>query len=190
MLGAPVESVKKLYTFGVKVFVKVDNASRRALEPKARAGVYVGHHDLSDSHRILVKNQTRFDIVDSVHVQVHERELGMPAVLAGERARLSPSTGPAPVSSTSSARSVPTPVPTAPGAAAAATAPAPQLAAALERDPLLDDFGDEDATVLAAMFGDSSAPLSYRAAMQTSDSDLWSTAVRSEIDSLVGNGTF
>jgi len=51
-------------------------------------------------------------------------------------------------------------------------------------------FGDEDAIVLAAIFGDSSAPLSYRAAMQTSDSDLWSTAVRSEIDSLVTNGTF
>ena len=35
MLGAPADSVNKLYTFGVKVFVKVDNASRRALEPKA-----------------------------------------------------------------------------------------------------------------------------------------------------------
>ena len=66
MLGAPVDSVNKLYTFGVKVFVKVDNASRRALEPKARAGVYVGYHDISNSHRVLVKNQTRFDIVDSV----------------------------------------------------------------------------------------------------------------------------
>ena len=90
MLGAPIDSINKLYVFGVKCFVKVDNASRRALEPKARAGVYVGYHDISDSHRVLVKNQTRFDIVDSVHVQVHERELGMPAVLAGERARLSP----------------------------------------------------------------------------------------------------
>jgi hypothetical protein len=73
MLGAPVDSVNKLYTFGVKVFIKVDNASRRALEPKARAGVYVGYHDISDSHRVLVKNQTRFDIVDSVHVQVGTR---------------------------------------------------------------------------------------------------------------------
>ena len=58
------------------------------------------YHDISDSHRVLVKNQTRFDIVDSVHVQVHERELWMPAVLAGERARLSPvaagAAGPAP----------------------------------------------------------------------------------------------
>jgi hypothetical protein len=90
MLGAPVDSVNKLFVFGVKCFVKVDNASRRALQPKARAGVYIGYHDISDSHRVLVKNQTRFAIVDSVHVQVHERELGMPAVLAGERARLSP----------------------------------------------------------------------------------------------------
>ena len=69
-------------------------------------------------------------------------------------------------------------------------APALQLAAALERDPLLDDFGDEDATVLAAMFGDSAAPLSYRAAMQSTDSDLWSAAVRAEIDSLGTNSTF
>ena len=30
----------------------------------------------------------------------------------------------------------------------------------------------------------------YRAAMQSTDSDLWSAAVRAEIDSLVGNGTF
>ena len=73
MLGAPVDSVNKLDTFGVKVFVKVDNASRRALEPKARAGVYVGYHDISDSHRVLVKNQTRFDIVDSVHVHTCTR---------------------------------------------------------------------------------------------------------------------
>ena len=43
-------------------------------------------------------------------------------------------------------------------AAPAAVAPDPQLAAALEREPLLDDFGDEDATVLAAMFGDSPRP--------------------------------
>ena len=37
------------------------------------------------SHRVLVKNPTRWDIVDAVHVIVHERELGMPALLAGER---------------------------------------------------------------------------------------------------------
>ena len=73
VLGAPVDSINRLFTFGVKVFVKVDNASRRALEPKARAGVYIGYHDISDSHRVLVKNQTRFDIVDSVHVQVGTR---------------------------------------------------------------------------------------------------------------------
>ena len=176
----------------MKVFVKIDNASRRALEPKARAGVYVGYHDISDSHRVLVKNQTRFDIVNSIHVQVHERELGMPAVLAGERARLShvaarvARPAPAPVP----AAPAPAPAPAAPAAPSAAMAPALQLAAALERDPLLDDFGDEDATVLAAMFGDSAAPLSYRAAMQSTDSDLWSAAVRAEIDSLVGNGTF
>ena len=52
-------------------------------------------------------------------------------------------------------------------AALATVTPATQLAATLERDPLLDDFGDEDATVLAAMFGDPAPPLSYRAAMQT-----------------------
>jgi hypothetical protein len=48
--------------------------------------------------------------------------------------------------------------------AVATVTPAPQLAATLERDPLLDDFGDEDATVLAAMFGDPTPPLSYRRA--------------------------
>ena len=107
----------------------------------------------------------------------------MPAVLAGERARLSPvatrAAGPTPTPAHAGPASAP--VPAAP---AAAVAPAPQLAAALERDPL------DDATVLAAMFGDSTAPLSYRAAMQSTESDLWSAAVRAEIDSLVGNGTF
>ena len=110
----------------------------------------------------------------------------MPAVLAGERARLSPvaarAAGPAPAPEPAAPSPIPVP--------ADAVAPAPKLAAALERDPLLDDFGDEDATVLAAMFGDSAAPLSYRGAMQSSDSDLWSAAVRAEIDSLVSNGTF
>ena len=38
VLGAPVTPVSALYTFGVKCFVKVDNANRRALQPKARAG--------------------------------------------------------------------------------------------------------------------------------------------------------
>ena len=45
----------------------------------------MGENDISSSHRILAKNPTRWDIVDSVHVQVHERQLGMPAVLAGKR---------------------------------------------------------------------------------------------------------
>ena len=60
----------------------------------------------------------------------------MPAVLAGERARLSPvaarAAGPAPAPEPAA----PSPIP----APADAVAPAPQLAAALERDPLLDDF--------------------------------------------------
>ncbi len=55
------------------------------MQPKARAGIYVGRNDISGSHRVLVKNLKRWDVVDSVHIQVHERELGMPAVLANGR---------------------------------------------------------------------------------------------------------
>ena len=40
------------------------------------------------------------------------------------------------------------------------------------------------------MFGDSSAPATYRAAMQSAESADWAVAVQKEIDSLVVNGTF
>ena len=76
------------------------------------------------------------------------------------------------------------------GAATGATVPVrTHLAAAVDKDPLLNDFDDDDgqAQVLSAMFGDVAAPRSYREAMH---SDRWSAAVRAEIDSLVSNGTF
>ncbi len=90
ILGAQAAQVSALYTFGVKCFVKIENASRTALQLKARAGIYIGRNvqnDISGSHRVLVKNPKRWDVVDmdSVHIQVHERELEMPAVLANER---------------------------------------------------------------------------------------------------------
>ena len=45
----------------------------------------MGRNDTSGSHRVLVKNPQRWDIVDAIHVQFHDQELGMPAVLADER---------------------------------------------------------------------------------------------------------
>ena len=47
LLGAAVQPISKIYTFGAKCFVKVDDASRRALEPKSRVGIYVGENDIS-----------------------------------------------------------------------------------------------------------------------------------------------
>jgi hypothetical protein len=60
-----------------------------------------------------------------------------------------------------------------------------------DRDPLLDDFDDEEeARVSSVVYGDGVSPTSYRAAMQGRESVSWSGAVRTEIDSLIANGTF
>jgi hypothetical protein len=79
VLTGTTASIFKLYKFGCKVFVKVDNALRSALDPKSRAGIYVGHSDLSDSYRVLVRNTNRWDMVDSIHCTFHESECGMAA---------------------------------------------------------------------------------------------------------------
>ena len=157
--SAPLDKLRK---FGCKVYVKVDDSSRRALDPKSRVGIYVGNSDLSDSYRVMVSNATRWDIVETVHCTFDESVLGI------------------------------TKSPAAPVAAAAPSAPpkkSPQLLA--ERDPLLDDFSDdEDAAVSALVVGGGSASLNYRQAMQSAESASWATAVKSEIESLTGNGTF
>ncbi len=82
-----------------------NNAPSQALggaQPNADAGcasdtsVCSLRNDISGSHRIVVKNPKRWDVVDSVHIQVHERELGMPAVqLANERRLAAESSAPA-----------------------------------------------------------------------------------------------
>ncbi len=88
--------------------------------------------------------------MDSVHIQVHERELGMPAVLANER-RLAAEAShllhqlwllcQRPLQYLHQLHVLLSRV-------------APKLAASLDRDPLLDDFSDDDAQV-HAMFGSS-----------------------------------
>ncbi len=160
-------SLSKLRTFGCKVFVKVDDSARRALDNKAREGIYVGHSDLSDSFRILVQTGNgRWDVVDSVHCKFDE-------------ASSVPAAAPVP------AATAPTSAPTS---AAQPAAQAPLLA---DRDPLLDDF-DDAPPIISALFMDSDGitPTSYRAAMSSNESASWGSAIKSEIDSLHSNGTF
>ena len=204
-------SVSKLRTFGCKVFVRVDDSGRTALEPRARAGVYVGHSDLSDSHRVLVRNATRWDVVETIHCTVDEAVPGLPVAaeaggatqgVATSQSTTPASTASAPARATSATASAP--APTAALTAAASPAanvtakaakpaqphaqPAPLLAG---RDPLLDDFDDDEAVVSSLVMGGSgSEPRSYREAMRGAESQSWGGAVRTELDSLVDNGTF
>jgi len=212
MLNAPVMQISTLHKFGAKCFVKVDNASRSALQPKARAGVYVGRNDISGSHRVLVKNPQRWDIVDAIHVQFHEQELGMPAVLADERRPATvaapagslpgrapanvaaPTTVSASVPATTQRRDAPppsVPITATPSPHVSPVPATPKLAASMDKDPLLDDFGDDDdSATIHAMFGAAAVPMSYRAAMQSPDSVQWSAAAKAEADQLIANGTF
>ena len=68
---------------------------------------------------------------------------------------------------------------------------APKLAASIDKDPLLDDFSDDDDTAtIHAMFGGDAVPMSYRAAMQSPNSVQWMGATKAEADQLIANGTF
>ena len=82
----------RLYKFGCKVFVKVDESGRRALDDKARVGIYVGHNTLSNSHRVLLRNSTRWDVVDTIHCTIDE------SALASNLARSTPRLSPRPTS--------------------------------------------------------------------------------------------
>ncbi len=178
-LTGSVPEITKLHKFGCKVFVRVDDSSRRALDPKSRAGIYVGHSDLSDSFRVLVRNPTRWDIVDSVHCTFHESELGITAVAPDP-------SGPGSAMAAAPVPSVHVHAPTRPP-------PPPSRQQLLaQRDPLLDDFSDDEdeAQVSALLVGDGSTPSNYRIAMQSRDAASWTAAIKSEIDSLIANGTF
>jgi len=169
LTGAAV-SLSNLRRFGCKVFVKVDDSARSALDPKSREGIYVGNNVLSNSYRVLVKNSTRWDVVDTIHCVFDEAQGPKTAA---------PAPGAPPASAAASA----------PGSVPAAASQPPLLAA---RDPLLDTFeDDEDVLVSALTLGsDGTAPRSYRAAMQCNESASWSAATKMEIDSLSANGTF
>ena len=175
----------RLYKFGCKVFVKVDESGRRALDDKARVGIYVGHNTLSNSHRVLLRNSTRWDVVDTIHCTIDESALASNTIDAKAVAEADqlPVLATPPVAD---APAAPAPVP----APAAAQQPAAKPPVDESRDPLLDDFdGDEDAYVTAVTAGPK-VPGSYRAAMQSAKAKQWSVAIKSELDSLVENGTF
>ena len=67
--------LKHLRKFGSAAFVKVDDAQRRALDPKARQGIYVGHCMLSDSMRIMFVEGKSVRFMNSVHVNVNESDM-------------------------------------------------------------------------------------------------------------------
>ena len=168
-LNGSLPSLSKLRKFGCKAFVKVDDSARRALDPKARPGIYVGHSELSDSFRVMVRNTNRWDIVDTIHCTFHESDIGNIAAAS------LPASAPEAASQT----------PTAP-----ARREQPLLA---ERDPLLDysdDEPDDQAILHSLVLGGSSAPNTYHAAMRDDQSTQWTAAVKSEVESLTNNGTF
>jgi hypothetical protein len=59
-----------LRMYGCKAFVKVDDKS---LDSTAREAVYIGHSDLSNSFRVLVRGaKGRWDIVDTIEEEEEE----------------------------------------------------------------------------------------------------------------------
>lgn len=182
-------SLNKLHKFGCKVFIKVDDAGRSALDPKARPGIYVGVSSLSDTHRVLVRSSNnRWDVVNTIHCTFDENMVG--SINLPGAAGVVPSDD-VHVGGPASTQDAPVHQPAA--ATTIATTEhkendnAPLLGG---RDPLLDDF-DEGAFINALFMGnDSAAPHTYRAAMRCAEAPQWTTAVDSELGSLLDNGTF
>lgn len=218
-LTGAVPSLKKLVKFGALVYIKVDDSSRKAMDAKSRTGIYVGHSELSNSHRVLVRNSNRWDVVDTIHCDIDESTLGS-TVVKTSSAQPAPPPPPQPPSTTHSSTPIQPPSPKSPpkllaerdplldlsdgeddGPPAPIRHPAPPPPPAkskpksvAERDPLSldysdDDDGDPSVSALQA-FGDGSAPINYRAAMQSAEATSWAGAVKNEVDSLESNGTF
>ena len=174
LTGSP-PVLKNLRKFGCKAFVKVDDSTRSSLEPKSREGMYVGNNDTSNSFRVMVSGNTRLVFVDTIHCTFNESEIGLQS---SAHLKAKPAAAAAAASTTKSAPNH-TPHPPAPSTAKPAAAQKDNAGGArllADKDPLLDDFGeddDADGIVSALMFGDSSAPATYRAAMQSAESAEW-----------------
>jgi len=167
-----------LRMYGCKAFVKVDDAARKSLDSKAREAVYIGHSDLSNSFRVLVRGaKGHWDIVDTIHCTFDERAVGSQVAKASAKQGVS-----APATATTTPSSKPT----------ATSMPASHLPLLASKDPLLDDFDDGNTPAVSQLVlgGSGSEPSNYKQAMQTTDAVSWRTAVQSEIDSLIDNGTF
>ncbi len=116
-------------------------------------------------------------IVDTIHCTFDERAVGSQVAKASAKQGVSaPATATTPPSSKQTATSV----------------PASHLPLLASKDPLLDDFDDGNTPAVSQLVfgGSGSEPSNYKQAMQTTDAVSWRTAVQSEIDSLIDNGTF
>jgi hypothetical protein len=163
--------------FGCKVFVKVDDAGRKSLDPKARDGIYVGNDDTSMTYRVMLQGPSRLVFVDTIHCTFDEASMATLPPKAQAKTRQ----------------------PTRQVQAQADNGASPDSSAAPDNavlggiDPLLTDFDAEDAAV-NGIFGPAGElggpPQTYRQAMSGPDADRWRDAVRTEIESLVSNETF
>jgi hypothetical protein len=200
VLTGAAKSTEHLRLFGSAVFVKVDETMREALSAKARKGVYVGHNDTSGCARVLMLDKSKLIFINSFHCVIDEKERPYKVLAAAQealkvQAKTAAAVPPAPAptlapplpSNATKEGTLPTPVLGQPPADSVARA----LAAG--RDPLLDDFDEEDgitASVNNIHAVNITNPRSFRDAMRSEYSKQWQLAVDKEIASLVGKDTF
>lgn len=188
----------QLYKFGSLVAVKIDDARRTALDDKSRVGIYVGHNTLSNSHRVLLLNKNRWDVVDTIHCRINENVKGISALrdacARDDGDHLSAPVLGAPTAAVPAAAPVPIPAPAPAPAPAPPPAPTPASFPTGTRldeshDPLLDDFDDVRAYV-SAVAADGGLPRTYAEAMKGERAGKWSVAIQTELTSLIDNKTF
>ena len=159
-----------LKVFGCAAYVRVDDTTRTALEPKSKLGVYVGIDPQSGSNRIMMFNAKRMSFVRSIHCTFDESSMAFPVVVSVKHKDVT-------------ARQTVTVSDTA----------GPKLAA--DRDPLLDPHLDEPPSVSVSSAvtptnASAQIPNSYKAAMRSSHRTQWTAATEEEIASHRDNATF
>ncbi|MGZ6285724.1 MAG: reverse transcriptase domain-containing protein, partial [Ktedonobacterales bacterium] len=196
-------SFEGVHMFGCSAFVRVDDASRGALDPKGRQGVYVGVDDTTGSHRVMFLDTTRQQsFLVARHCTIDDTVMPYAALVKVNITPTPPSSTPSTPTTRrkASTRTGTTPTPAAGSSSSSSTSSAPRspsstsgpVRMAASRDPLLDPDleSDDESPAQVSATAAVNVPNTYKQAMRSDTAAQWTEAIASEIASLDENGVF